>query len=108
MVPGRIKVMHDWGCWALWDVSPTGAGNVDPAGLPIPKELAEAFDRWSAEWDSKLNRDDPAATDVAEEEVESLDRTGRELAQRLADALPRCEVLWQSADAADAVVVEPT
>ena len=40
-----IKLMADYGCWPLWDMTPGEYGNVDPADVPISAIAAGAARR---------------------------------------------------------------
>lgn len=46
----RMKLMAEVQCWALWDMD--DPDNIDPATLPLPKELVARINRWSDKFDA--------------------------------------------------------
>lgn len=56
----KLKIMPDYGCFALWDIDT--ADNIDPGSLPLSDDLKERIGRWEDAYDSTLNQDDPTAS----------------------------------------------
>lgn len=84
----KLKVMADYGCFPLWDATPTGPRNLDPSELPISEDLAEELGRWAARYDRTLNRNDPPASGFpTSREHLGFVEEGRHLASRLAKEL---------------------
>lgn len=54
-----IKLMADYQCYPLWDISPNFCGDIDPNILPISKCLKEGLKKWSDVFDQTLNLEDP-------------------------------------------------
>ena len=79
----NIKVMADYDCWPLWHYQ-DDVGNIDPAALDLSPGLIEALLAWAEEYDSILNRQDPASTSwpSIERQKDFVDR-GRQLALKL-------------------------
>lgn len=53
----KIKLMADYDCWPLWNVSEVG--NVDPETLPLSAVTRQDLANWAQRYDSILNRDNP-------------------------------------------------
>jgi hypothetical protein len=85
----NIKVMADYGCFPLWDVSQdTGPSNVDPAMLPISPELRRDLMNWANEFDATLNAEDPPSSGFsAPEDERRFKEAAHALAQRLQQEL---------------------
>lgn len=84
----RVRLMPDYGCFALWLEEPNEVGNIDPRELQISADLMDALNDWAARYDATLNRDDPLSSgfsSTAEEKAFVDD--GRELAARLTEQL---------------------
>ncbi|MGC0154971.1 hypothetical protein ACPRNU_21135 [Chromobacterium vaccinii] len=92
----HIKLMADYECYPLWDLSPEG-GDISPGDLPISKCLKEDICKWAARFDATLNRDDPVLSGFDSKEEEgrfSVD--GERLAVRLRSELGgEYEVFYQ-------------
>lgn len=56
----KLKVMADYQCHPLWDMSPGMYGDVDPNTLPISAELKQEFADWARVFDETLDASDPA------------------------------------------------
>jgi hypothetical protein len=67
--PASIKVMADYECHPLWDTSPSGPNNLDPANLPLPEHLRSELRDWASEYDATLNRASPAESGFLDPEV---------------------------------------
>lgn len=81
--------MTDYFCHPLWDVGPTGPGDVDPASLPLTPQLVADLGAWAARYDATLNlavpQDSPGFASEADER--DFNETGRRLAGRVAEEL---------------------
>lgn len=62
----KIKLMADYQCWPLWDMS--DPDNIEPAELPLSAETIERLLRWSQTFDAILNWDDPASSGFESEQ----------------------------------------
>ncbi len=80
----QIKVMVDYQCHPLWDLSPGSYGDIDPNTLPISTELKRRLTDWAAEFDETLDMADPANSGFKSVEVESAFKArGIQLAEQL-------------------------
>ena len=79
-----LKLMADYQCFPLWEISPGAVGNVDPASLAISSNLIARLNEWAARFDSTLDLDDPMnsgfPSDAAEREFAT---DGRDLCRAL-------------------------
>lgn len=83
-----LKLMADYFCFPLWEVSSDVVGDVDPSSLPISEELQNQLMQWAAAYDAILNMEDPASTDFkSEEERVVFEREGYRLASALRQEL---------------------
>ncbi len=83
-----IKLMADYQCHPLWDLSPGKYGDVDPRSLPISPGLMEALDDWARTYDATLNMADPASSGFESEDAEARFRQqGELLASQLKEEL---------------------
>lgn len=55
-----IKLMPDYQCFPIWDMTPGEYGDIDPAALPISNLLQRQLMGWAKAYDETLNLDDPA------------------------------------------------
>lgn len=84
----RFKLMADYDCHPLWGMVDPEIGDVDPASLPLSKELVADLAAWAAAYDATLDRDDPAASGFATPTAEAAFRAeGARLAGRLSAEL---------------------
>ncbi|MGK7925677.1 MAG: hypothetical protein AB4290_10590 [Spirulina sp.] len=67
-----IKLMADYGCYALWWHTPNKAGDIDPETLPLKLETIQRLENWADCYDEILNEDDPAASDFPSPEAAEL------------------------------------
>lgn len=83
-----IKLMADYQCHPLWDVSPENYGDISPEGLLITSELKDRLREWAERYDAILNINDPASSGFRNEEEEKrfID-DGYKLARLLQDEL---------------------
>ena len=83
-----IRMMADYDCYPIWRREHGGTVNVDPATLPINRELAESLMYWAEEYDRTLNRSDPISSGFADPVAENeFYARGEMLARRLASEL---------------------
>ena len=90
-----IKVMTDYQCFPIWHYGSDTVGDIDPASLPISKELAVSLLDWASTYDETLNRQDPVKSGFSTEaaETEFIEK-GLELAQMLKCELKSTEVYY--------------
>ncbi|WGY73050.1 hypothetical protein KEC55_33935 [Burkholderia cepacia] len=80
----KIKVMADYQCHPLWDMSPGMYGDVDPKTLPISVELQQQLAEWARVFDETLNMLDPANSGFKSTEAEAAFKAkGIQLAEQL-------------------------
>lgn len=80
----KIKVMADYQCHPLWDMSPGMYGDVDPNTLPISMELKQQFADWARVFDETLDMSDPASSGFKSTEAEAAFKAkGVQLAELL-------------------------
>lgn len=80
----NIKVMADYQCHPLWELSPGECGDIDPNTLPISEELKQKLTDWAALFDETLDISDPANSGFKSGEVESdFKAQGIKLAEQL-------------------------
>lgn len=84
----EIKLMADYQCHPLWDMSPGKYGDIDPITLPISDDLRQELTSWARVFDETLNMLDPASSGFKTAVEEAAFRTqGLRLADRLKDEL---------------------
>lgn len=66
----KIKLMADYQCYPLWDISTGSCGDIDPNTLPISNILKRQLNEWSDIFDSTLNIDEPKKSGFKTEEEE--------------------------------------
>ena len=91
----RLKLMADYQCHPIWDMSPGKYRDVDPDELPISEGLKVRVRAWAAKYDETLNIDSPADSGFATEELEEgFNEEGRVIASLLKSELgAECEVI---------------
>ncbi|MGF6611572.1 hypothetical protein OKW45_006494 [Paraburkholderia sp. WSM4175] len=67
----KIKVMADYQCHPIWDMSPGMYGDVDPNTLPISMELKQRFADCARVFDETLDMSDPARSGFKSAEAEA-------------------------------------
>ncbi|MGX1173637.1 hypothetical protein [Pseudomonas sp. R151218B TE3479] len=83
-----IKLMADYQCFPIWDMSPDEYGDIDPCELPISKELQVRILKWAAIYDETLDVDYPPNSGFKSEEAEhEFRREGERLAIMLREEL---------------------
>ncbi len=84
----NIKLMADYQCHPLWNVSPNEYGDVNPDDLPISQELKERLHAWARAFDATLNMANPADSGFESEEAEAeFKREGYRLLEQLRNEL---------------------
>lgn len=78
----KIKVMADYQCWPLWNLSGS-YHNIAPGDLDLSDELVDDLLRWAVDFDSSLNADNPAESLWTDAEFLAHEVRGRQLAERL-------------------------
>ncbi|MBE5215999.1 hypothetical protein IG605_010430 [Pectobacterium quasiaquaticum] len=93
----KIKLMADYQCHPLWDVSPENYGDISPEELLISSELKNSLEEWAKRYDAILNMDDPASSGFNSESEENLFiDDGYKLAQLLREELGNeYEIIYQ-------------
>lgn len=65
-----IKLMPDYGCHPLWDMSPDEYGDIDPLDLPISDALKLRLKVWAAKYDETLDVNYPPNSGFGSEALE--------------------------------------
>lgn len=65
-----IKLMADYQCYPLWNMSPGEYGDVSPSDLPISNELKLRLLKWAAIYDETLDMDCPSNSGFKDEALE--------------------------------------
>lgn len=55
-----IKLMADYRCFPLWNVSPGDYANISPNSLPISSSLRQDLNAWADEYDRTLDLNSPS------------------------------------------------
>jgi hypothetical protein len=80
----NIKLMADYQCHPLWNMSPAEYGDVNPDDLPISQDLKDRLTAWARASDATLNMDYPPDSGFESEEAEAeFKREGYRLAEQL-------------------------
>jgi len=80
----NIKLMADYQCHPIWNISPDEYGDVNPDDLPISQDLKERLAAWARAFDATLNMDYPPDSGFESEEAEAeFKREGYRLAEQL-------------------------
>lgn len=90
-----IKLMADYQCHPIWDMSPGKYRDVDPDELPISEGLKARLKAWAAKYDETLDIDSPADSGFATAELEEeFKEEGRALVSLLKSELgAECKVM---------------
>ncbi|WP_455914717.1 hypothetical protein [Pseudomonas syringae] len=84
----NIKLMPDYQCHPLWNMSPDEYGDIAPCELPISEELQRRLTKWAAMYDETLDSDYPPNSGFKSEELErEFKQEGVLLAECLRDEL---------------------
>jgi hypothetical protein len=83
-----LKLMADYQCFPLWEVSPGGGRNIDPNILSISDLLRHELMDWAEEYDRTLNFEDPAISGFPNADaVSAFKAEGVRLADKLREEL---------------------
>jgi hypothetical protein len=83
-----IKLMADYQCHPLWDMTPGEYSDINPNDLPIPTNLKQQLTQWAHSYDATLNMDDPITSGFkSDSEKSEFVRIGNELGDKLAQEL---------------------
>lgn len=84
----NIKLMADYQCYPLWDMSLDEYGDIAPCELPTSNELQLRLSKWAAVYDETLDADYPPNSGFKSEELErEFKREGERLAESLRSEL---------------------
>jgi hypothetical protein len=79
-----IKLMADYQCHPLWNMSPGEYGDINPDDLPISQGLKDQLHAWARVFDTTLNMDYPPDSGFESEEAETeFRRAGYRMAEQL-------------------------
>lgn len=79
-----IKLMADYQCHPLWNMSLHEYGDIDPSELPISRELQLRLFKWAAMYDKTLDINYPPGSGFSNEEMElEFKNEGERLAESL-------------------------
>jgi len=82
--PTVIRLMADYQCHPLWDLTIDQYGDIDPAGLPLSEALRLRLAEWARLYDETLNMDSPQDSGFKSEALETEFKTeGHRLAEYL-------------------------
>lgn len=92
-----LKLMADYHCHPLWDMSFGGYGDIDPCELPISKKLQIRLAKWAATYDETLDAEYPPNSGFKSDELErEFKLEGERLAASLMSELgPGISVLFK-------------
>lgn len=83
-----VKLMADYECYPLWNMSPGEYGDVNPSDLPISKDLQLRLAKWAKMYDDTLDVDYPPNSGFKSKELEAeFSREGQILANMLRSEL---------------------
>ena len=83
-----IKLMADYHCYPLWDMSPGECGDIAPSEIPISKELQQRLLNWAAIYNETLDQNYPPDSGFKDSEEESkFSNEGKELVECLRNEL---------------------
>ena len=79
-----LKLMADYQCCPLWDVSLGQMGDIDSNSLPISTLLREKLLEWADVYDRTLNLEDPVISGFASvDAVDAFTAQGMKLADQM-------------------------
>jgi hypothetical protein len=79
-----IKLMPDYRCFPLWNVSPGDYVNISPESLPISNRLQDDLTGWANEYDLTLDLSNPADAGFdTQESADNFVQIGHNLVERL-------------------------
>lgn len=84
----NLKLMADYQCHPLWDMSPGMYGDIDPNTLPISTELRQKIADWARFFDESLDIEDPVNSGFNSDEIKAEFKVqGIKLAEQLQQEL---------------------
>lgn len=66
-----IRLMADYQCYPIWNMSPGEYGDMAPCELPISKELQRRLLKWASIYDETLDSDYPPNSGFKSDKLES-------------------------------------
>lgn len=83
-----IKLMADYQCHPLWDMTTGQYGDIDPADLPLSEELKRRLNEWARRYDETLNMESPQDSGFKNDSLETeFNVEGHRLAECLRNEL---------------------
>lgn len=83
-----LKLMADYQCHPLWDMTPGKYGDINPNDLPISEDLKSKLAKWAYLYDETMDMDDPIKSGFrSENEAAEFIRFGNEIAGELMSEL---------------------
>lgn len=80
----HIKLMADYDCHPLWDMTPGQHGDIPTDELPISEKLQSRITEWAAKYNETLDRKNPTNSGFASEEHEyEFKKQGTQIADSL-------------------------
>lgn len=64
-----LKLMADYKCYPIWNMSHDDYGDIPPSALPISKELQERLLKWAALYEETLDEEYPPDSRFETEEM---------------------------------------
>jgi hypothetical protein len=84
----KLKLMADYQCYPLWNLSPGDYENLSPESLPISTALRDALNAWADQYDLTLDLSDPSTAGFdSRESANRFVATGHALLARLREEL---------------------
>jgi len=74
-----LKLMADYQCYPLWNVSPGECGDIAPNELPISVELQQRLLKWAEIYNETLDKDYPPNSGFKNQEQENEFRSEGEM-----------------------------
>lgn len=79
-----IKLMPDYQCFPIWDMTPGAYGDLDPKILPISEALQTQIMNWARLYEETLNLDNPMNSGFKTSDAKNaFEMEGMRLAERL-------------------------
>jgi hypothetical protein len=79
-----IKLMADYQCYPLWNMTPGEYGDFEPQKLPISTSLQESLLDWARVYDDTLNINDPLSSGfISVDEMTAFKMQGMRLAEQM-------------------------
>ena len=84
----RIRLMAEYGSESLWWDDSEKVGPIDPAALSLSQDTILHLKKWAQQYDSRLNRSDPASSAYfTDAELSKFEEEGILLWQQLREEL---------------------